>query len=131
MGVPFIAPRFCTSLAPLETRETALSTEGLSFERWLDRARLRRERSSIHQISVLEAAFRFLEHGGHVPAIGPLPEGVSPYRRAMSGGRGSLGIVVQTIHQFAPTVFGVGVFSECNESIVIEASVQFDAKLFA
>ena len=60
-----------------------------------------------------------------------LPEDGSPYRRAMFGGRGSLGIVVQTVDQFAPTVFGVGVFSERDESIVIEASVQFDSKLFA
>jgi hypothetical protein len=42
-----------------------MSTEGLSFESWLERARLRRERLDAHQISVLEAAFRFLEHGGH------------------------------------------------------------------
>ena len=42
-----------------------MSTEGLSFEIWLERGRLRRERLSTHQISVLEAAFRFLEHGGH------------------------------------------------------------------
>ena len=42
-----------------------MSTEGLSFEGWLERARLRRERLAAHQISVLEAAFRFLEHGGH------------------------------------------------------------------
>ena len=42
-----------------------MSTEGLSFEMWLEKGRLRRERLSPHQISVLEAAFRFLEHGGH------------------------------------------------------------------
>jgi hypothetical protein len=42
-----------------------MSTEGLSFETWLERARLRRERLSTHQVSVLQAAFRFLEHGGH------------------------------------------------------------------
>ena len=42
-----------------------MSTEGLSFESWLERARLRRERLDAHRISVLEAAFRFLEHGGH------------------------------------------------------------------
>ena len=47
------------------TREVAISTEGLSFEGWLKRARLRRERLKAHQISVLEAAFRFLEHGSH------------------------------------------------------------------
>ena len=63
IGVPFIASRSYTSLAPLETREVAMSTEGLSFESWLERARLRRERLDAHQISVLEAAFRFLEHG--------------------------------------------------------------------
>ena len=33
-----------------------MSTEGLSFESWLERARLRRERLDPHQISVLEAA---------------------------------------------------------------------------
>lgn len=42
-----------------------MSTEGLSFETWLERARLRRERLSTHQVSVLQAAFRFLERGGH------------------------------------------------------------------
>jgi len=42
-----------------------MSKEGLSFDGWLERARLRRERLNAHQISVLEAAFRFLEHGGH------------------------------------------------------------------
>lgn len=42
-----------------------MSKEGLSFEGWLERARLQRERLNAHQISVLEAAFRFLEHGGH------------------------------------------------------------------
>jgi hypothetical protein len=42
-----------------------MSKDGLSFEGWLERARLRRERLSAHQISVLEAAFRFLEQGGH------------------------------------------------------------------
>ena len=33
--------------------------------------------------------------------------------------------------RYVLTVFGVGVFSERDESIVIEASVQFDSKLFA
>ena len=51
-----------------------MSTEGLSFESWLERARLRRERLAAHQISVLEAAFRFLEHGGHDYALRRLVE---------------------------------------------------------
>jgi len=42
-----------------------MSTEGLSFERWLERARLQRARLDARQVSVLEAVFRFLEHGGH------------------------------------------------------------------
>lgn len=42
-----------------------MSKEGLSFERWLERARLQRERLNVRQSCVLEAAFRFLEHGGH------------------------------------------------------------------
>jgi len=42
-----------------------MSKDGLSFEGWLEGARLRRERLNAHQISVLEAAFRFLERGGH------------------------------------------------------------------
>jgi len=49
-----------------------MSTEGLSFEMWLERGRLRRERLSTHQISVLEAAFRFLEHGGRDYALQPV-----------------------------------------------------------
>ena len=42
-----------------------MSKDGFSFEGWLERARLQRERLNAHQISVLEAAFQFLEHGGH------------------------------------------------------------------
>jgi len=42
-----------------------MSKDGLSFEGWLERARLQRERLTTRQISVLEAAFQFLEHGGH------------------------------------------------------------------
>jgi hypothetical protein len=42
-----------------------MSKDGLSFEGWLERARLQRERLNARQISVLEAAFQFLEHGGH------------------------------------------------------------------
>jgi hypothetical protein len=42
-----------------------MSTEGLSFELWLERARLQRARLNARQVSVLDAAFRFLEHGGH------------------------------------------------------------------
>jgi hypothetical protein len=42
-----------------------MSTEGLSFEAWLERAGLRRERLNGRQLAVLEAAFRFLEHGEH------------------------------------------------------------------
>jgi hypothetical protein len=42
-----------------------MSTEGSSFEMWLEKGRLRRERLNDRQQAVLEAAFRFLEHGGH------------------------------------------------------------------
>jgi hypothetical protein len=42
-----------------------MSTDGLSFEAWLDKARLRGKRLSNQQRAVLEAAFRFLEKGGH------------------------------------------------------------------
>ena len=42
-----------------------MSTEGLSFEAWLEQAGLERKRLSAHQLAVLEAAFRFLERGGH------------------------------------------------------------------
>ena len=42
-----------------------MSKDGFSFEGWLEKARLQRERLNAHQISVLEAAFQFLEHGGH------------------------------------------------------------------
>jgi hypothetical protein len=52
-------------LAWLEAREVTMSKEGLSFEAWLAKARLRRERLSARQVAVLEAALGFLEHGGH------------------------------------------------------------------
>jgi hypothetical protein len=42
-----------------------MSEEGASFESWLEKARLRQERLSKRQLAVLDAAFRFLEHGGH------------------------------------------------------------------
>lgn len=42
-----------------------MSKEGLSFEAWLEKARLRRERLNDRQLAVLEAAFRVLEDGGH------------------------------------------------------------------
>lgn len=42
-----------------------MSEEGPSFESWLEKARLRQERLNDRQLAVLEAAFRFLKHGGH------------------------------------------------------------------
>jgi hypothetical protein len=42
-----------------------MSKEGLSFEAWLEKARLQRARLNDHQQAVLEAAFRFLEKEGH------------------------------------------------------------------
>jgi len=42
-----------------------MSTEGLSFDGWLEKARLRRERLKEGQLAVLEAAFRFLQRGNH------------------------------------------------------------------
>lgn len=42
-----------------------MSKEGLSFEAWLEKARLRRERLNDRQLAVLEAAYRLLEDGGH------------------------------------------------------------------
>lgn len=42
-----------------------MSREGSSFESWLEKAQIRRERLQDGQLAVLEAVFRFLEHGGH------------------------------------------------------------------
>ena len=42
-----------------------MSGDGSSFESWLEKGRLRCERLDNRQLAVLEAAFRFLEHGGH------------------------------------------------------------------
>jgi hypothetical protein len=42
-----------------------MSKEGSSFETWLEKSRLERNRLNDHQLAVLEAAFRFLERGGH------------------------------------------------------------------
>jgi hypothetical protein len=42
-----------------------MSGDGSSFESWLEKGRLGYERLNDRQLAVLEAAFRFLEHGGH------------------------------------------------------------------
>lgn len=42
-----------------------MAREGQAFEAWLEKARLSAERLSAQQRAVLQAAFQFLEHGGH------------------------------------------------------------------
>lgn len=42
-----------------------MAREGQAFEAWLEKAQLSVERLTAHQRAVLQAAFQFLEHGGH------------------------------------------------------------------
>lgn len=42
-----------------------MAREGQAFEAWLEKAQLSADRLNAQQLAVLQAAFQFLEHGGH------------------------------------------------------------------